>query len=134
MQESIRFELNIRKEYSRALQRENITWWQPEIDTLKKRTDESRDPYHRLALQRIKGFLGILSYTLCNQCIQLENYSDLERLLPIYEYLEPRNPDMFYFKACLAWEKGQEKAAVAALQQSVENGFCDWQRMTAEFP
>ena len=92
LKESIRLELTVRKEYSEALQQMDVNWWENEIRALDQRIANEKESFRRFALMRIRGFLGIITFSLTNNSLKQNNMNDVQRLLRIYELLEPGNP------------------------------------------
>lgn len=133
LKESIRFELSVRSAYYGALQQEDSTWWENEIISLKANINSDRDVFRSMAYRRIKGFLGIMSYSLCNQFIKEDKMADMERILEVYRMLEPNNPDMFYFSAYLAQYNEKPDLAKAYLLKAKAAGFSDLHRLEQDF-
>ncbi|MBN1949597.1 MAG: hypothetical protein JW801_00235 [Bacteroidales bacterium] len=132
--QSIKLELALREEYSRDLQQMNASWWQNEISTLDARIHSDNDRYRRFAYLRIKGYLGILCYSLTNASLQQNMLPEAERLLAVYRMVEPQNPDMLYFSALLAFREGREDESKIFLIEALEAGFDDMARFRKEFP
>jgi len=94
---SIKFEMKIREAYYNALLQNDSIWWRKEIDGLNSKIETESNSYTQMAYKRIKGFLGIVCYSLCNQFLRSNDVSKLEQILTIYRILEPSNPDMLNF-------------------------------------
>ncbi len=134
LRESIRFELTVRNAYYSALNYENLEWWKQEIASLNKNILEEKDPYRNFALRRIKGFLGIMCYSLCNNSLRNNDLSMTERLLAIYALIEPENPDMYYFSALFDYKTGHPDRVRELLKRAIQLGFSDSDRMRNDFP
>lgn len=125
LRESIRFELKVRDTYYKELAEKSIDWWQHEITLLNERIHTEKNKYTALAYQRIKAFLGIMCYSLTNSALQGNDLQTAARLLPVYAYLEPENPDMWYFQALFSSKSGNYSETHNNLQKAVEAGFSD---------
>lgn len=94
---SIKFEMKVREDYYNALLQKDSVWWKNEVDGLNSKIETEPNVYTQMAYKRIKGFLGIVCYSLCNQFLRSNDVSRLEQVLTIYRILEPANPDMLNF-------------------------------------
>ncbi len=134
LRESIRFELTVRNAYYSALNYENLEWWKQEIASLNKNILEEKDFYRKFALKRIKGFLGIMCYSLCNNSLRNNDLSMTERLMAIYRLIEPENPDIYYFSALFDYKTGHPDRVRELLKRALQSGFSDIDRMRNDFP
>jgi hypothetical protein len=125
LRESIRFELSVREAYMNALLTENLPWWKNEINSLNSNIKKDRDHFRNLAYKRIKAFLGIMCYTVTGKTIRSGDMKNAEKLLAVYRFLEPTNPDMFYFHALYFKKKGNLNTAGEFLQKAIDAGFSD---------
>jgi hypothetical protein len=132
LKESIRFELQTRETYYKQLAVKDSIWWKHEINTLNDQIKKSKSPYSALAYQRIKAFLGIMCYSLTDNALQHHDLPTASRLLPVYAYLEPHNPDMFYFRALYSKTTGNNVNEIKYyLQKAIDAGFSDQEKIEA---
>lgn len=90
----------MKRSYAEKLVDPDTVWWSSELDSLINRIDKSRDPVEQDYYYRLKGFLGIYLYSQINGLLQERNSSDvMDRLLTIYEHVEPDSEDLIYFKS-----------------------------------
>jgi len=76
-----------------------MVWWSGELDTLFMNIEGSGNPVETDYYYRLKGFLGIYLYSRLNQVLMAKDPTDLpERLLEIYERVEPQSEDLVRFK------------------------------------
>jgi len=134
LRESIRFELTVRNAYYQALSEENQKWWETEIYSLNRSIVEEKDPYRNFALLRIKGYLGIMCYSLCNNSLRQDDMVAAERLLSIYRIIEPENPDMLYFSALFAYKTEHSDRVKELLLKAIQAGFTDKDILQEDFP
>lgn len=125
LKESIRFELESRQTYYEALYSQSKNWWIAEIDKLNLRIGSSSEEFEKLALQRIKAFLGITCYSLTSNALSSNDFEHAERLLQIYAHLEPKNPDMLYFSAVYAKNTGNIENSRSQMRKAIDAGFSD---------
>ncbi len=123
LKESIRFELSVRDAYMNAFLAEDLAWWKNEISSLDQNIKQDKDHYRNLAYKRIKAFLGIMCYTITNKTLQSDDLKSAEKLLSVYQLIEPNNPDMFYFYALYYSETGQIYEAKSYLKKAIHAGF-----------
>jgi hypothetical protein len=129
LRESIRFELKVRDSYYKELATKDISWWQHEIKSLNDHINHEKNKYDALAYQRIKAFLGIMCYSLTSNALQSNDLHTASRLLPIYTYLEPENPDMLYFHAIYSKIIGKSKESHVYLEKAIAAGFTDAEKI-----
>lgn len=134
LRESLRFELTVRNAYYAALNNEDMEWWEQEIASINKNLEEDTNYYRKYALKRIKGFLGIMCYSLCNNYIINNDLSSIERMLAIYKLIEPDNADMYYFTALYEYKTGHPERVGKYLKQAIQSGFSDMDRMENDLP
>ena len=117
--------------YASAFISMDIAWWKSEIIKLEERLKTASGDT-RFALLRIKGSLGIIGYMYSKRFIAL-NRHESDRILSVYELLEPENPDMFYFKALYAKKKGRKKEAQQYFDKALKLGLSDAKNLQVEF-
>jgi dienelactone hydrolase len=107
--QSIRFEFKVRKAYYNALQQKDAVWWRKEINTLNSKIESEQNRYTQMAYRRIKGFLGIVCFSLSNRYSTSREREKLEQILAVYRMVEPDNADMLAFSKILEQLKGNIK-------------------------
>lgn len=99
LMQNLQHEFQVRQPYLEALQTKSTDWWKNELKTVENQIQNAPDPFTKDAYRRIKAFWGIACYSFCNQAVQQHDAKMLKQILPIYQLLEPENPDMLYFSA-----------------------------------
>jgi len=79
--------------------------------------------------KRLLGYMGMLSYLFTENALNSQNLSNYKSFMEIYEFLEPKNPDIQFFKACQAAMDNQQEKALGYIQKAVDLGFYDVNRM-----
>jgi hypothetical protein len=100
-QQSLQQEMELRQQYLKAIQVEDSSWWRGKITALDKKIAASGDWYESCLYQRIRGFLGIVCYSWCNQAVQQHDDRLLDKVVTVYQLLEPENPEMLYFSSLI---------------------------------
>jgi hypothetical protein len=93
----IQFETKIREAYFDALTNKDSIWWKREIKALNGEIKSEKDDMNKLMYQRIKSFLGIACYSLCQRFADARNSDKLKQTLAIYRIVEPDNPEIVKF-------------------------------------
>jgi dienelactone hydrolase len=101
LQKNIEFEANVRSSYYNALSQKDSTWWKPEIELLNSKIKTEKNEFAQQMYVRIKGFLGIVCYSLSSRFTQEKDILNLEKVLWVYRTIEPKNPDMLQFSKTL---------------------------------
>jgi len=99
--ECLRLESQVRQPYMDAFHTKSLEWWKNELASVQNQIQTAPDPFTRDTYRRIKGFWGIVCYSLCQQAVQEHNTQSLNQIVSIYRILEPENPDMMHFTSLL---------------------------------
>jgi len=118
-------EEQLKRGYMQSFSTQDISWWKNELNGLTSSTNQSIDISTKQMYRRVKGFLGIVCYSYTAQAIQENNETQAAKCLEIYETLEPKNPDCFYYKALFLDKKSLHSEAAESLKKAVEYGFKD---------
>jgi pimeloyl-ACP methyl ester carboxylesterase len=95
----LRSEESMKRSYAAKLADPDTTWWNMELNRVFTSLDVSIDPVEQDYFYRLKGFLGIYLYSRINGLLLEQNSSTLmDRLLAIYERVEPDSEDLVHFK------------------------------------
>lgn len=128
------YESGIRQTYVDDFRTKDTQWWEREIRTTLEKIKTEQDPYIKDMYRRIKGFWGIVSYSLSKQAINERNEESLNKTLSIYGLLEPENPDMYYFSSFPPYWKGNNEATLSMLRKALKAGFSDMGQLKNDFP
>jgi len=120
---NLRFEVSIRDQYDNALQKKDSVWWKNEIVELNKKLITEKDRQRNLVYHRVKGFLGVACYSICNRAAIEKEVTVLEQIVPVYRLLEPNNPDQLYYSAVLAHLKKNFSLEKYYLGKAKEKGY-----------
>jgi dienelactone hydrolase len=128
------YESGVRQHYMNALVEHDSLWWANELKTINIQIQSAPDAYTRDMYFRIKGFWGIVCYSIANQSIAQQNFELLNKILPVYRTLEPENPDAYYFTAIAFYRQGSNSATITWLKKAKQLGFVDMGRLKNDFP
>jgi len=108
--------------YFSGLYMKDKTWWDKKINILLKQS-ESKNRNEANSAARQKAFIGIALYSTLNKNKIMPFNDYIKKLLYIYQKLEPKNPDLYFFKAYFIYKSGDEKKAKDFLQKALELGL-----------
>ena len=98
---NLRFEMKVREGYDNALLSKDSIWWKKEIGNLNSKIATEPNTFSNMTYRRLKGYLGIVCYTLSNRFATAGDAGKLEQILAIYRAVEPENGDMKNFTKVL---------------------------------
>lgn len=124
-------EIAITKQYWKSLKTEDLKWWKLEIAKIRKAASKKTNAYSQMN-QRILGFLGLAVYMQANDAVNKSDGTEAEKLLDIYQFLEPNNAEQPYLRAVWLAKLGKNAEAILALEKSIALGFEDEIRWKAE--
>ncbi len=131
----LKVEMSRNQEYYRCLFSKDINWWLNEIAQIDDQSKGSGDSLIANSYSRTRAFLGILLYSATSSAIYDQRDNDLiEKLLTVYENLEPENPDVYYFKALNELRQNNIPLCLRYLEQSKDFGFNDFTLLKKDFP
>ena len=133
LEKCLQVEISMRQPYLEAFQKKDTLWWKKEINTTDLKIKTEQDAYTVDMYRRIKGFLGIASYSLCKQAVGQQNADALSKVLSVYRMLEPENPDMLYFCAFPTFWSGKNETTVYLLKKALKAGFSDRNQLKKDF-
>lgn len=119
---SLEKEKNIKNKYLKFIQTKSAEWWKNEINNLKKQT-KNNNKIQANMYSRILGFIDIVAYTLILRTIN--NPTKHDKYLKIYEYINPENPYLWFFKAAKQKFEGNTLKTNEYLQKAYKLGFND---------
>ncbi len=130
----LNYEIGMRQTYMEAFSTKDSNWWKNEIKTVDGKIKTEQDVMRADMYRRIKGFWGIVCYSLGKQAIAQHNVDLLNRILFVYRTLEPENSEMHYYSAFPPFWQGNNEATISALRKALKAGFTDVSRLKKDFP
>ena len=83
------------------LYNKDLKFWKNKIKEINKIISNKNNP-NSTSYTRTKAFLGVATYSLCQREIQNPQSNQLQKLLKIYELLEPNNKEMLRMKEIIS--------------------------------
>jgi len=123
-EELLKKETERNKQYIKYIIEKNTEWWRNEVLKLNKLIKTEKEP-EATSLKRTKAFLGIALYSLTEKEISDPWSKNIDKFLQIYEYLEPENPDLWFFNAVRQEQKNNKQLSRKYLKRAFAFGFSD---------
>lgn len=134
LRNTLNFEIKARQPYIDAFSTKDSLWWKNEINSINDKIEQEQDQFKIDMYKRIKGFWGILCYSLGNQAVKQKDLQSLNKIISIYRMLEPENSYRIYLSAFPYFWKGNNKATIAVLKKAREEGFTEMSQLKQDFP
>ena len=134
MQQALQMETMIDQGYVSAMTDESIAWWTRELKALDDSTKSNKKGEMIDMMFRVKGYIGLICFSVTSNAAKKKDIAQLEKVLTIYEMAEPKNPDVFYYKAFDAFLKKQKDGIKLNMEKAYNLGFDDSVRFRTDFP
>jgi len=121
---SLQKELDRNNQYIQYLNTKDLTFWHNEIYRISKLM-KSKDPFEAASYARTKAYLGIAMYSFVNKEITNPWSKTVDKYLKIYEYLEPENPDLWFFNSVREKQKNNTPLSEKYIKRAFLFGFKD---------
>ena len=131
-----------------AMQENSEAWWKGYLEKLNR--DENRlieeiqdsaivvtmDTWQSLEVkmktQRILSFLRVLLYMNATAVVTSTNEEAARKLVTVYRYADPRNPEPLYLEAVLEARGPEPAKALSKLEEAINLGFHDTKRIVSQ--
>jgi len=120
--------------YVGAMGSESLTWWTTELKALNDSLQNGKNPDMKDMMFRAKAYIGMACFSFTGNAAKKKDIPQLEKMLTIYQMVEPKNPDVFYYKSLYCLLKNQKDSVFANMKKAYELGFEDSVRVRADFP
>ncbi len=121
---SLQKEIDRNNLYIQYLNSKKLSYWHSEILTVTKLM-KSKNRLEAESYARTKAYLGIAMYSFVNKEITNPWSKNIDKYLKIYEYLEPENPDMWFFASVREKQKNNSALSEKYLKRAFVFGFKD---------
>lgn len=122
-------EENLKQEYLKAFQTQNIGWWSNSISMLNKKINSNSEKNMAQMNKRLLNFLSLASYMQTIASLNKYILPSVEFYSKIFLMLDPKNFEAHYLRAVFLIQKGDNKGAVKSLGLAIKNNFTDIYRM-----
>lgn len=114
--------------YSEGFHSKNLEWWKQEIATINKKI-KSENAEEVLMYKRTLDYLSLAAYMQTTSTMKQPNIPAAKMFCQIYLIIDPKNNEAHYLNATLFAIEENNNEAIAALRESVKNGFRDIERI-----
>jgi dienelactone hydrolase len=128
---SLAVESRLQAEYMSIIA-DHLTAWKDEVTRLNKAAAATDASLEKARAQRLKGYMGIMAYSLSNRALRQGDLVLLRKNLLAYQAAEPNNSEWAYLRAVLLMRENDASGALQSLEQSFELGFDDLQRFETD--
>ena len=122
--ESINYESVQKQILMQAFQNQGADWWSKVI--------HGYSISSKLSDKRLLGFISLGCYSYVSQLLAQHDMAGAEKILAIYESVDPSNTDQLYFHALLYAQMDKPTLAIKYLQKAVANGFNEVEKIEME--
>ncbi len=105
-------------------------YWIKEVHDLRDTANKTID--ERSMNQRLLGYLSLLGYSYTNRLLNGNLIANTPLLLNFYRIVDPKNPDVAYLSAIYFAKMNQADNALKSLQEAVDRGYSDKDKMKNE--
>jgi len=121
-------EEKLQQQYMQALNEKEVDWWVKEIEKGNKETGDKG-----LMYKRAFAYTSMACFTYVSKSLTQNNFNVADHYVTIYEIVDPKNSDAFYYRAVLLAIQQKNNEAIDALKKSAELGFDDIEKLQNEF-
>jgi len=125
-------EEQLKQYYIKALQTENINWWNKSISELRQKIKTDRDKNKVLMYKRTLSFLSLAAYMQTSGALKQNNVPAADFYGQLYLLVDPTNNEADYLMASIFAKQGKTKEAVKSLSNAVKNKFTDISRLQSD--
>lgn len=122
-------EAKVTQELMQALSKNDLTWWQSEIQKIYTGIKTSKDSETKNFYKRQLSFLSIGSYMYTGSAIEQKIYDKAEDFIAIYKLVDPENSDYNILKAMLHISRNEPQYAIDELKKWLKHGKPDIEKL-----
>ncbi|MFI5219332.1 MAG: hypothetical protein ACHQNT_07560 [Bacteroidia bacterium] len=122
----------LKEQYAQLFLEKNSGWWSDEIKMLQKKADKAKNENERLLYKRVINYLSLVAYMYSDHSIKNNDLDGANRLLDIYKMIDPQNSEHAYLHAKVAARKNETETVFTFLNEAVDLGFKDLERLKTD--
>lgn len=104
--------------YVKSIGVKDINWWRDIV--AKKSTD---------AEIRSLNYVSMVCYAYINDLLKKQDLTTAKQLCELYEVVDPKNPDVYYFKGTISVLEKDNNEAIKHFEKAASLGFDDLERL-----
>lgn len=125
-------ESRLQKQYAEFMTSRDLPWWQAEVARLKQAIQNDTKKEEALFKKRLLSYMSLAAYMYSSKSIETNQLDRAARFLKIYALVDPPNSEHAYLTAVLMMKYNNPGPALTALQEALNLGFSDRNRMQSE--
>lgn len=125
-------EEELKQQYLKALQTQNLSWWNKNVATLNQKIKTGTDKNKVLMNKRLLNFLSLAAYMQTAGALKQNNLPVAEFFGKIYLLVDPTNNEAHYLMSEVFAKNGNNVEAIRSLNLAIENGFTDIIRLQSD--
>ncbi len=125
-------EEELKQQYLKALQTQNLSWWNKNIATLNQKIKTGTDKNKVMMNKRLLSFLSLAAYMNTAGALKQNNLPAADFYGKIYLLVDPTNNEAYYLMSEVFAKNGNNKEAIKFLNFAIENGFIDITRLQSD--
>ena len=125
-------EISKQEEYRTELNKGNMDWWQKEITSLYKKSDNKNSPEDANMAKRLLNYVSLMSNLNATSALNSKQVPAAAFFLSIYSMVDPRNPDFFYLSAYFFAQDGKVDKSLMFLKKAVKYGYKDKKKLLTD--
>jgi hypothetical protein len=106
----------------------NIDVWKEKIEKIKTKSKLKNNV--GAMNQRLLGYASLVCYSISNRNLTAKNYQLAETTIRCYEIADPKNAEVYYFKAILAAAQKNVNETILNIKKSISLGLNNKLRLT----
>ena len=115
--------------YMNEMNANDAKWWTAEVGRINTIIKQNKNKRESLIYKRIFSYLSIGAYTYSNNALKSNQLDQAQHFITIYALVDPENSESAYFQAALYARKNENENAIKSLENAVNLGFNDINRM-----
>ncbi len=119
----------LKPQYYKALFKRDTAWWAHEINSYRRKLQEDTSTYRRYFYKRMLSYLSIMCFSVASNELKQGNLEGADKVLTIYQMIDPQNPDVYLFRSCYWFSKGDRQKGMQYFQRSRKLGFSEMERL-----
>lgn len=123
-------EKQVQQELVKAMQTQNIHWWENKLNELVAASENEKDNETRLMNKRFLNYLSLVSFMYARNTLRSGQIKAAGKFLAIYEKVDPDNSEVYYLKAVWYAKLRENQKAIIELRKAVDKGFEDIDRLS----
>jgi len=110
----------------------NESWWVEKTAQLNKDSKSGKSPQAAQMNHRLLSYMGLLSYMYTNGALKEGNLAKAALYMKAFKLADPKNADCSYLAAVYFVKSGDNKKAIAALNEAGALGYSDVLQLTTD--